>query len=85
MKTYKNIYTNDLITMTKTDKDGTKTEMITSDEYNNIVDSIPYFKRLGGHEIIRLEKYSKYGYNIVKYINSISPDGSQNIIYRFKV
>ena len=85
MKKYKNIYTNDLIEMTKTDKNEITSEMIDAETYNNIVDSIPYFRRLGGHEIVRFEKYSKYGYNIVKYINSISPDGTQSVIYRFKV
>ena len=85
MKNYKEINTNDRITMIKEDKDGIHKKQITADEYNNIINSIQYFRRLGGREIIRLEKYSKYGYNVVKYINSISPDGSQSVIYRFKV
>ena len=85
MKNYKEINTNDRITMIKEDKDGIHKKQITADEYNNIINSIQYFRRLGGREVIRLEKYSKYGYNVVKYINSISPDGSQSVIYRFKV
>ena len=84
-KQYKNIYTTELIEMIKTDKNGTTTEMIDSETYNNIVDAIPLFRGLGGREIVRLEKYSKYGYNLVKYINSISPDGTQSVIYRFKI
>ena len=84
MKTYKKINTTDLITMIKEDKDGIHEEQITDEEYNNIISWIPYMNNIG-REIVRYSYYSKYGYKIIRYIKSISPDGSQNIIYRFKI
>lgn len=84
MKNYKEINTSDLITMIKEDKDGIYEEKITDKEYNNIISWIPYMNNIG-KETIRYSYYSKYGYKVVRYIRSISPDGTQDIIYRFKV
>ena len=84
MKTYKEIHTSDLITMIKEDENGIYEKKISDKEYNNIVSWIPYMNKIG-KEIIRYSYYSKYGYKIVKYIKSISPDGTKSIVYRFKV
>lgn len=85
MKKYNHTYTSDLIQMEKTDRNGSETRMINYEEYNNIVDAIPFMRNLGGTETVRLEKYSRYGYNLVRYIKSTSPDGTQSVIYRFKL
>ena len=84
MKNYKKINTSDLITMIKEDNEGIHEKQITDKEYNNIISWIPYMNNIG-KEIIRYSYYSKYGYKVVRYIRSISPDGKQSIIYRFKV
>ena len=81
MKTYKEIHTNNLIEMIKEDENGIHEEKITDEEYNKIISYIPYMN----HEILRYSYYSKYGYKIIRYIKSISPDGKKYIIYRFKV
>ena len=57
--------------------------IINSENFKNIISSIPFFRNLGGYE--RVTK----GYTIAGYIpvelNSISPDKETKIIRKFKV
>ena len=79
--------------MTKTKfvlKDGTKTVFIPTSEitknidetyYNNIVESSPFFRRLGGSEYHE-KNYTSKGYMVTKII-SRSPDRELKSIYSF--
>lgn len=59
-------------------------ERYTIDEkqYNNIVSSAPFFRRLGG-SVIQLKNYTCNGYKVVKDI-STSPNKEIKTIRRFK-
>ena len=61
----------------------TNEEVISPEEFENIISSIPFFRNLGGFE--RVTK----GYTIAGYIpvelSSISPDRKTKIVRKFKV
>lgn len=59
-----------------------KDESMTNIYYCNVVDSIPFFRNLGGREIVT-KNYTKYGY-IPTQINSISPEKTRKTIRKFK-
>lgn len=81
------------IQMTKTQyelKAGTKTvyteieserKEITETEYNNIIDSVSFFRRLGGTETIQ-RAYTSAGYKATK-LTSTSPDKQTRVIRKF--
>ena len=54
---------------------------ISSEYYFNVVNAIPFFRNLGGKELISC-KYTKYGY-IPYQINSINPDKTKKTIRTF--
>ena len=54
---------------------------ITEQEYNNIVDASPFFRRLGGSEY-QEKGYTSKGYNTVKIISK-SPNRTQKTIRWF--
>ena len=58
-------------------------EDVTRTFYCNAVDAIPFFRGLGGKEIVKLG-YTKYGYIPIE-IHSISPDGQQKTIRQFHI
>lgn len=47
----------------------------------NIIDAIPFFRNLGGREIVK-QGYTPFGY-IPNEIHSISPSGEQKSVYKF--
>ena len=57
------------------------TEEMTFNYYFNILESIPFFRNLGGYERVT-NAYTKHGYIPVKLI-SISPDGNTRITREF--
>ena len=57
------------------------TEEMTFNYYFNILESIQFFRNLGGYERVT-RAYTKYGYIPVKLI-SISPDGNTRITREF--
>jgi len=61
---------------------ATKTEEITREQYNNIVNSAPWFRRLGGSETLQ-RAYTSYGY-IPYRIISTAPDRSMRTVRQFK-
>lgn len=77
---------------TELKKEGTKTvwvkqpapapERITETQYNNIVDAMPFFRRVGGSETASKE-YTAAGYKVTQII-STSPDKHKRSIYKFE-
>ena len=59
----------------------TSTEIATGSDYMNTVDTIPFFRSLGGSERVTMG-YTCAGYIPVQ-ISSISPDGKEKIVRRF--
>ena len=57
------------------------TEAMTFEYYFNTLESIPFFRNLGGYERVT-RAYTKHGYIPVKLI-SISPDGNTRITREF--
>lgn len=55
--------------------------MIDFIHYVNILDAIPFFKRLGGHERT-VKGYTRKGYLPIEQ-HSISPDREQKSVYEF--
>ena len=63
---------------TETDR---TTEEMTRANYMNVVESIPFFRSLGGNE--RLEKnYTKFGF-IPVILSSIPPDKSEKVVRKY--
>jgi len=60
----------------------TKTKEITREQYNNIVNSAPWFRRLGGSETLQ-RCYTSYGY-IPYRIISTAPDRSIRTVRQFE-
>lgn len=60
---------------------STKTETVNAEFYANCVDAIPFFRNLGGKEIITMG-YTKVGY-VPTQINSLSPDRTEKTVRRF--
>lgn len=54
---------------------------ITETEYNNIIDSVSFFRRLGGTETIQ-RAYTSAGYKATK-LTSKSPDRQTKVIRKF--
>lgn len=80
---------NIILTETHFEKHGTKwketdskTESVDFITYANTVDAIPFFRGLGGREIVK-QTYTKRGY-IPTEINSISPSRTEKTVRRFK-
>ena len=61
--------------------ENTTTETIDSKYYFNCLESIPFFKALGGKEKA-IKSYTKFGYIPVRLI-STSPDGTERTIREF--
>jgi hypothetical protein len=61
---------------------NTETEELTESHYNNIIDSVKFFRRLGGTETKQMS-YTSRGYNCTK-LTSISPDRQTKIVRTFK-
>lgn len=57
-------------------------QTITAEQYCNVVDAVPFFKGLGGKEIVS-NGYTYYGYIPVK-ITSISPSRDEKNVYEFR-
>ena len=71
-------------------KDGTKTvynmvnestEPITFEQYTNIIEAAPFFKRLGGSEYF-VRSYTSKGYKVIE-IKSKSPDREKMTVRKF--
>jgi DNA integrity scanning protein DisA with diadenylate cyclase activity len=81
------------ITMTETRfklKEGTKTvftqtesktKELTEEQYNRVLDSAPFFRRLGGSETL-IKGYTPRGYRVVRHI-SRSPDREIKVIREY--
>ena len=65
-------YTKNPNTKTTYILDETETREITKEQYRNIADSAPFFRRLGG-TVTQQRSYTCDGYNVVKD-TAISPD-----------
>ncbi len=72
-------------------KEGTKSVWVEVDsrvsqinetEYNNIIDSRPFFRRLGGSETLQ-RGYTCAGYKVTRLISK-SPDRTVKVIRTFK-
>ena len=59
-----------------------ETEIIKFENYFNYLNSVQFFKNMGGYERVEKE-YTIAGYIPVQ-ITSISPDKTEKIIYKFK-
>ena len=59
------------------------TEEVSFEKYMNVISAGPFFKNLGGTERIT-KSYSKLGLVPVE-VTSISPDGTQKSVYKFKI
>lgn len=57
------------------------TDMVDMTYYNNVIDSISFFSRLG--RTYTKKGYTKYGC-IPTMTSSVSPDGKEKIVYTFK-
>lgn len=57
------------------------TEEITAEQYCNIVDAVPFFRGIGGKEIVS-KGYTYYGYIPVQ-ITSISPNRDAKFVFNF--
>jgi hypothetical protein len=60
----------------------TETEVISEQQYKNIVDSAIYFRRLGG-SVYQDRNYTNAGYKVTKDI-STSPDKNRKTVRKFK-
>lgn len=60
----------------------TETEEITKEQYNNIVNSASFFRRLGGI-VSQQRAYTCNGYNVIKD-TSTSPDKASKTVRKFK-
>lgn len=69
-------------TKTTFNKIETEEREIEEKQYNNVVNSSPFFRRLGGSETAQRE-YTCRGYKIVKLI-SMSPDRKTKVVRHFK-
>jgi len=58
-----------------------QTDDMTRTAYMNIVDAVPFFRKLGGRETVT-KGYTRYGY-IPTEISSISPDKRNKTVRRF--
>ena len=76
---------------TYTKKEGTKnayslvcekTETISDQNYRNIVEAAPYFRRLGGSEYME-RSYTCAGYNVTRSISK-SPDRYTKVVRSFR-
>lgn len=56
-------------------------EMISAEHYCNMVDAVPFFRNLGGKEIVS-KGYTYYGYIPIQ-ITSISPARDAKVVYHF--
>lgn len=77
-----------IVTKAYFDKVGTRwaesertTERVDVTHYMNIVDAVPFFRNIGGHERVT-RNYTKYGFLPV-HINSVSPDRMRKVVYDF--
>lgn len=61
--------------------ENTTTETIDSEYYFNCLESIPFFKALGGKEKA-IKSYTKFGYVPVRLV-STSPNGTERTIREF--
>jgi N-acetyl-anhydromuramyl-L-alanine amidase AmpD len=61
--------------------DSNKVEPITESQYNNYINSIPFFRRLGGSESLQ-RAYTCYGYKVYK-LTSKSPDKQTKVVREF--
>jgi hypothetical protein len=57
-------------------------ETVPGNYYMNMIDAIPFFRNLGGSERVQMG-YTLAGY-IPTQLSSISPDGTEKIVRRFK-
>jgi hypothetical protein len=57
-------------------------EVISEQQYNNYINSIPFFRRLGGSETV-VRAYTCAGYKVYK-LTSKSPDKQTKVIREFK-
>ena len=57
-------------------------ETVPGNYYMNIIDAIPFFRNLGGSERVQMG-YTLAGY-IPTQLSSISPDGTEKIVRKFK-
>lgn len=60
----------------------TTTENINAEYYMNTVDSVPFFRGLGGRERL-VSAYTRYGLIPVE-VHSTRPDGNEKVVRRFK-
>ena len=60
----------------------TRVEEISEEQYRNIVDSAPFFRRLGGSETLS-RGYTPRGYRVVE-ITSKNPDRTTKVVRKFK-
>ena len=60
-----------------------ETEQVSFEEYMNVISAGPFFSNLGGRERIT-KSYTKLGLVPVE-VNSISPDGMQKYVWKFKI
>lgn len=58
-----------------------KTELVDIEFYLNTIEAIPFFKAIGGKELVDMS-YTKAGY-IPTRVNSLSPSRTEKIVYRF--
>lgn len=80
----------DIITLKKTkyEKRGSRwhmvdeeTESVCGRYYCNAVDAVPWFRNLGGKEVVST-RYTKYG-KIPYLIHSISPDRKEKYVFEY--
>ena len=58
-----------------------KIELVNNEFYFNTVEAIPFFRNIGGREIVKMN-YTKFGYIPVR-INSINQDSTKKVERRF--
>ena len=62
--------------------ESNKVEPITEKQYNNYIDSVSFFRRLGGTESLQ-RAYTCDGYKCIK-LTSKSPDKQTKVVREFK-
>ncbi len=62
--------------------EGKTVEIVPGNYYMNMIDAIPFFRNLGGSERVQMG-YTLAGY-IPTQLSSISPDGTEKILRKFK-
>lgn len=62
--------------------ESVKTEEITEEQYNNYINSISFFRRLGGTETAQ-RSYTSAGYKVTQ-LNSKSPDRQTKVLREFR-